>query len=254
MHWPAAWAKGTLGCPDFGVSVMDTWKAMEALVDQGLVRSIGVSNFGPKRIKDLLEYARIKPVVNQLELHPLLAQTELVKFCSDSGIQCVAWSPLAKFASQLMHSHVVLSIAEKMGISPSQLVLRWNVQRGVAVIPRSTSADHIAENLQVANIEISDEDMASLSKLDFHCRVTRDWVGVFEETPYFPYHFIGYICMAVGFIFWMFVPHIFDFKNPQKSFLEVIATHRRVTWPDRLRIVFFLAVMIYRLRYTFAPV
>lgn len=243
MHWPVAWAKGTLGCPDFGVTIEQTWRAMETLVDQGLVRSLGVSNFGPQRLDSLLASARIRPIANQLELHPLLAQRKLVQYCHDRGVRCVAWSPLAKFSSALTDHPVVNGIAKAHKTTPCQVILRWNVQRGVAVIPRSSSPAHIAENLQVASMKLTEEEMLAMYGLDRHERVTRDWVGVFEETPIFPYHLFGYLGMLLGWCFWLVVPHVFDFKNPQLSLLDVVATDRRISASDCLRLLFLLVML-----------
>lgn len=100
VHWPVHWRKGTIGCPDSGVTMAETWEAMERLVDEGLVREIGVSNFGPKKLGELLQTCRIRPVVNQVELHPQLQQPALVKFCQDNKVTVTAWSPLFKGKNQ----------------------------------------------------------------------------------------------------------------------------------------------------------
>jgi len=236
IHWPVAWVKGTAGCPDFGVTIMETWRAMEKLVDQGLVKSIGVSNFGPKRLTKLLQEARIPPLANQLELHPYLSQTKLVEFCSFHNIQCVAWSPLAKFSSRLCHHPVILQIAKQIGYSPSQVILRWNIQRGVAVIPRSSSQNHIEENLKTSELQLSQDDMNLISDLDQHKRIFPDLVGVFEETTFFPYHIIGYLANTIGVLVWMIIPHVFDFSNPQYSMWEIFAWKEKIRWADQLRI------------------
>lgn len=148
VHWPAAWRKGTIGCPDHEVDLMDTWRAMELLVDQGLVRHIGVSNFGEQRLTRLLNEARILPRCNQIEIHLQHQQCDLVKFCQKNGIVVTAWSPLAK--GGLVNDHpVVAAIAARRGISTSQLVLLWHFSRGVVAIPKSSNPEHIRDNLAV---------------------------------------------------------------------------------------------------------
>ena len=149
VHWPVSWRKGTLGCPDSGVTLEETWRAMEKLVDEGLVRAIGVSNFGERRLSQLLALARIKPACNQIELHPRLQQPSLVKFCQRSGVVVVAWSPLAKGGPLASAGPAIEAMAEQRGLTPTQLTLLWHLSRGVVPIPRSSNPGHIRENFDV---------------------------------------------------------------------------------------------------------
>lgn len=148
VHWPVAWLPGTEQT-DPEVTLRQTWQAMEALVDDGLARHIGVSNFSLRQIEEVLGYARIKPVVNQVELHPLLAQRKLVGVCLRKGVHSVAYSPLGhRKDNELMTHPAVLEVAAEAGKSPAQVLLKWNVQRGVAVIPKAGSEPHLRENIE----------------------------------------------------------------------------------------------------------
>jgi diketogulonate reductase-like aldo/keto reductase len=145
IHWPEAWIPGTHD-PDTSVTIKDTYQAMEALVDAGKVRFLGVSNFGLTQIEDVLSWCRIKPIVNQIELHPMLAQRKLVGVSNRKGIHSVAYSPLGVGSNELVNHPAVLQISKETGKTPAQVLLRWNVQRGVPVIPKASSKPHIEEN------------------------------------------------------------------------------------------------------------
>lgn len=160
IHWPVAGKYN------------DTWKALEKLYKDGRVRAIGVSNFHIHHLKDLLENAEIKPMVNQVEYHPHLAQTELLEFCKAEGIQMEAWSPLKQ--GQLLSEATIVEIAEKHGKSPAQVILRWDLQNGVVTIPKSIKEHRIIENADVFNFELSAEDMDRLNSLNKNERVGPD--------------------------------------------------------------------------------
>ena len=145
IHWPEAWIPGTQD-PDTTVTIKDTYQAMEALVDAGKVRFLGVSNFGLTQIEDVLSWCRIKPIVNQIELHPMLAQRKLVGVSNRKGVQSVAYSPLGVGSNDLVNHPAVIQICKETGKTPAQVLLRWNVQRGVPVIPKASSKPHIEEN------------------------------------------------------------------------------------------------------------
>lgn len=147
VHWPDAWIPGT-ETPDPEVSLRETWEALETMVDQGAVRYLGVSNFGLKALEDLLSWARIKPVVNQIELHPLLSQRKLVGVSARYGVHCVAYSPLGHSKTDLLEHPTVLRVAQETGKTAAQVLLRWAVQRGTAVIPKAGSEPHILENIE----------------------------------------------------------------------------------------------------------
>uniref|UniRef100_A0A8C4QFN8 alcohol dehydrogenase (NADP(+)) n=1 Tax=Eptatretus burgeri TaxID=7764 RepID=A0A8C4QFN8_EPTBU len=132
------------------VDYIDTWKAMEKLVDEGLVKSIGVSNFNRSQVERLLSVARIKPAINQVELHPYLAQQEMVKYCQSNGIVVTAHTPLGSpqpnFEEQILLDPVIIAIAEKNGKTAAQIILRYQVQKNIVVIPKSLTASRIVQN------------------------------------------------------------------------------------------------------------
>lgn len=160
IHWPVAG------------KYKETWKALEKLYKDGRVRAIGVSNFHVHHLKDLMADAEIKPMVNQVEYHPHLAQTELLEFCKAEGIQMEAWSPLKQ--GELLSEPTIVEIAEKHGKSPAQIILRWDLQNGVVTIPKSIKEHRIVENADVFNFELTAEDMDCLNSLNKDERVGPD--------------------------------------------------------------------------------
>jgi methylglyoxal/glyoxal reductase len=160
IHWPVA------------EKYNDTWKALEKLYKDGRVRAIGVSNFHIHHLKDLMANAEIKPMVNQVEYHPHLAQTELLEFCKAEGIQMEAWSPLKQ--GELLSEPTIREIADKHGKSPAQVILRWDLQNGVVTIPKSIKEHRIIENADIFNFELSAEDMDRLNSLNKNERVGPD--------------------------------------------------------------------------------
>ncbi|GAA1680162.1 aldo/keto reductase [Kribbella yunnanensis] len=155
IHWPA---------PDLDLYV-DTWRALSQLLADGRVRAIGVSNFQPHHLDRLNELAGITPAVNQVELHPFLQQDEVRAYGADFGIRTEAWSPLAKGGS-LLTDPVIEALASKHERTPAQVVLRWHLQLGNIVIPKSVTPARIKENLNVFDFELSDEDLATITPLD----------------------------------------------------------------------------------------
>ncbi|SFA81284.1 MULTISPECIES: aldo/keto reductase [unclassified Bacillus (in: firmicutes)] len=160
VHWPVAGKYN------------DTWKALEKLYKDGRVRAIGVSNFHIHHLEDLLSVAEIKPMVNQVEYHPHLTQTELHAFCKKEGIQLEAWSPLKQ--GELITEPVIVEIANKYGKSPAQVILRWDLQNGVVTIPKSTNEKRIIENASIFDFELSTEDMDKINSLNKNERVGPD--------------------------------------------------------------------------------
>lgn len=160
VHWPVAG------------KYKDTWKALEKLYKDGRVRAIGVSNFHIHHLEDLLSVAEIKPMVNQVEYHPHLTQTELHAFCKKEGIQLEAWSPLKQ--GELINEPVIVEIADKYGKSPAQIILRWDLQNGVVTIPKSTNEKRIIENASIFDFELSTEDMDKINSLNKNERVGPD--------------------------------------------------------------------------------
>ncbi|REE83904.1 diketogulonate reductase-like aldo/keto reductase [Paenibacillus taihuensis] len=160
IHWPV---KG---------KYKDAWRALEQLYKAGRVRAIGVSNFHVHHLEDLLKDSEIVPMVNQVELHPRLSQEELIKFSAEHRIQMEAWSPLMQ--GQLLDNTTLQDIAAKHGKSIAQIILRWDLQRGIVTIPKSTKAHRIAENASVFDFELSAEDMQHIDGLNQNLRVGPD--------------------------------------------------------------------------------
>ncbi|MBB5856104.1 aldo/keto reductase [Amycolatopsis umgeniensis] len=151
----------------------DTWKAFEKLYADGRVRAIGVSNFQPAHLERLLGAGSVAPAVNQVEVHPYLQQAEVREFDAKHGIATEAWSPLAK-GGDLLGEAAVKALADKHGRTPAQVVLRWHLQLGNIVIPKSVTPSRIKENLDVFGFTLSEEDVASLAGLDRGLRTGPD--------------------------------------------------------------------------------
>jgi len=157
---------------------------MEKLVDDGLVKSIGVCNFNVQLLLDLLSYARIKPAVVQIELHPYYPQPEFVTWLQGQGIQCEALSPLSVVNipgipkpehEPLFETTVVKELAEKHSKTPAQIVLAWNIARGVRVLPKSITKSHIDENLGALEVKLSQDDISKIDALTFRMRIYDFW-------------------------------------------------------------------------------
>ncbi|OGY17599.1 MAG: hypothetical protein A2784_00630 [Candidatus Chisholmbacteria bacterium RIFCSPHIGHO2_01_FULL_48_12] len=177
MHWGISQPKP--------IPIQTTWRAMEKLVDRGLVKSIGVANFTTMMLVDLLTYARIKPTVNQIEIHPYNSQKELVTYCQQQGIQVTAYSPLGSWRGKqvLLNDLVIKNIAEIHGKTAAQVLIKWSLQRGLVVIPKSTTPERIAENIDVFNFELIDKQMQQINGLNKNQRIVDpiEWWGI----PYF---------------------------------------------------------------------
>ena len=184
IHWPLAWEYTNVDCEPLvpkdndgnvimstsGCSLQDTWRAMEKLVDEGLVKSIGVSNFSSTQLADLVSYARIKPAVNQIECHPYLPQNNCRKFCAMNEISVVSYAPLGRPGNlhegdpKMMEDETIARIATEKEISPAQVLLQWQIEKGLAAIPKSTSQVHMEENLLIQNV-LDTNDINSLDAL-----------------------------------------------------------------------------------------
>lgn len=167
IHWPVCWKRGTVLQPDSRASIEECWEELERCVDDGLVKHIGVCNFNEEQLAALVDgpKTRIKPSCNQIESHPLWSNDALVKYSQSRGVTVTAYSPLAQ-GGDLFNNDILVDIAKKYDVTPAQVVLRWNVQRGVAVIPKSTSAKRIASNADLFRFELSPEDMEAMKSLD----------------------------------------------------------------------------------------
>ncbi len=187
MHWPVALrrdvhfprdATDMIGPHELPFTT--TWRAMEACVDAGLARHIGVSNFNADKLARLLNDARIKPAMNQVELHPYLQQPELLDFCTRHGIHVTAYSPLgSRDRPQVMHvpdeptlleDDTIAAIAADHAARPAQILIAWALARGTAVIPKSVNAQRIRENLEATRLTLGETDMAAIAALDRHRR------------------------------------------------------------------------------------
>ncbi|GAA0644858.1 aldo/keto reductase [Kutzneria viridogrisea] len=144
---------------------LDTWRAFEKLYADGRVRAIGVSNFQPAHLRRVLEEGSVVPVLNQIELHPLLQQAELRAFHAEHGIATEAWSPLAQ-GGELLADPTIAAIAQRLGRTPAQVILRWHLQLGNVVIPKSVTPSRIRENFAVADFSLTEQDLTALSTLD----------------------------------------------------------------------------------------
>ena len=142
------------------------WRAMEELYQQGKVRAIGVSNFHPDRIMDLMIHNKITPAVNQIEVHPFQQQIETQKFLQDNSVQVEAWAPFAEGKNNIFQNEVLLSIAAKYNKSVAQVILRWVVQRGIIALAKSTRKERMIENINVFDFELSADDTALIATLD----------------------------------------------------------------------------------------
>ena len=142
------------------------WRAMEELYKEGRIRAIGVSNFYPDRLVDLCVNAEIIPAVNQVECHPCFQQKDALKVMKEYGVQPEAWGPFAEGKNNFFQNPILAEIAAKYGKSVAQVALRWNVQRGVVVIPKSVHKERIQENFNIWDFELSDKDMETISDMD----------------------------------------------------------------------------------------
>jgi len=174
------------------VPLSDTWGAMETLVDSGLARHIGVCNYGVSLMRDLLNYARIPPAVLQVESHPFLTQDKLMRFCAEEDIAVTAFSPLAALSyleldmasenESVLKNSDVIDIAKRFGKTPAQVVLRWGVQRGNAIIPKTSKPERLLENADIFDFELSASDMTTITALNKNKRFNDP--GVFTELAF----------------------------------------------------------------------
>jgi len=146
--------------------VYGEWKAMQDLYKEGRIRAIGVSNFQPDRLIDLIIHNEIVPAVNQIETHPFHQQIETQKFLQENNVQIESWGPFAEGKNNIFHNELLLSIGKKYNKSIPQVILRWLIQRGVVAIPKSVRKERMAENFNIFDFKLSEEDMNEIKKLD----------------------------------------------------------------------------------------
>lgn len=197
IHWPVAFKPGVAmpsGQNEYlsleEAPIIDTWSEMEKAKKQGLARHIGVSNFSKKKLEDLMAKAQVKPEVNQVEMHPLLQQNELVSYCHSNNIKLTAYSPLGsgdrsaamkgENEPNLMDISEIKNIATKHSVSPAQVLINWHTQRNTSVIPKSVTKSHIISNFEAVNVQLDSEDMQTIAGLDQNYRFI---TGKFFEAP-----------------------------------------------------------------------
>lgn len=151
---------------------VESWAAMEELYSQGMIRAIGVSNFKEHHLQEIFEHATVKPMVNQIELHPHLSQRELVKYCQRHEIIVEAWSPIMR--GRVSEVAEINAIAERHGKDAGQVTLRWHIQHGVIVLPKSVTPSRIASNRQLFDFELTSSEMSIIDRLDREERIGPD--------------------------------------------------------------------------------
>ncbi|XP_047307299.1 NADPH-dependent aldo-keto reductase, chloroplastic-like [Impatiens glandulifera] len=191
IHWPFRTKSGTRGWdPELmaPLCLAETWAAMEGLYASGQARAIGVSNFSTKKLEDLLTYAKIPPAVNQVECHPGWQQPALHNLCNSTGVHLSAYSPLGSSGTwvkgEILKDPILNEVAEKIGKSPAQVALRWGIQSGHSVLPKSVNESRIKENLDLFNWSISPEHFSKLSSIP-QKRLLRGEFAIHEScSPY----------------------------------------------------------------------
>lgn len=211
MHWPMAFERGVELMPKrpdgtiryANTHYRDTWIAMEKLVDQGLVKAIGLSNFNARQVDDILSFAQHKPVVNQVECHPYLIQLQLLDHCKSRGVAVTAYSPLgspdrpwaAPGETTLLDDPKLVAMATRYNKTPAQIIIRWQVQRGVICVPKSVTASRIKQNLEVFDFTLTEEDMGQIESFNRNERliiptIEKDGKRIWRDAihRHFPFH------------------------------------------------------------------
>jgi len=193
MHWPVALKKDAAGTApeEFApLNIKGTWSAMEKCYESGKAKAIGISNFSVEKTKNLLSFCKVRPAVNQVECHPLWQQKKLWPYLKSEGIHLTAYSPIGSsnspFASiNVLELPTITELAKKYGKTPAQIALRWNVQQGHSVLPKSTHSDRLASNIELFDFEISKEDLLEFDKIEQHRLLRGDEMWVNDTTsPY----------------------------------------------------------------------
>ncbi|KFM72168.1 Aldo-keto reductase family 1 member B10, partial [Stegodyphus mimosarum] len=202
IHWPLAYKEGNELFPKnekgemltSDIDYIETWKGMEECYEKGLVRSIGLSNFNSEQIKRVLDICKVKPVMLQVECHPYLNQNKLIDFCKKHDIAVTAYSPLGSpdrpwvkpDEPSLLEDPRIKQIAEKHKKTPAQILLRFNVQRGVIVIPKSVTEERIRNNFEIFDFELTSEEMATIN--DFKEKYRYCHLNWLKNDPNYPFH------------------------------------------------------------------
>jgi alcohol dehydrogenase (NADP+) len=201
IHWPVVFRKG-VSMPESAQDMLSldalpiskTWQALEAVMEKGLCRHIGVSNFSIAKLKTLLGQARLKPAMNQIELHPYLQQPEMVDFCRENRIPLTAYSPLGsldrpvllKTADEpiLLEDPTITAIASRHRITPAQVLISWAIGRGTAAIPKSVDPARMKQNLDAVALTLTQEDMLRIAALDRNRRYVSGEIWAMKGGPY----------------------------------------------------------------------
>ena len=162
IHWPVA------------DKIQETWKVLEELYKSGKVKAIGVSNFKEHHLETLKEISTVTPAVNQVELHPYLIQQSILDYCKKEGIQMEAWSPLGASKTDLLKEPIIVNLADKYCKSPAQIILRWDFQRDVVIIPKSSNKERLIQNISIFDFSLTDEEMSQINSLDKGFRLGSD--------------------------------------------------------------------------------
>lgn len=201
IHWPVPLKPDVQSPSDPGdfytldeMPLTETWKGMEAAADEGLVKNIGVSNFGIEKLKKIMDDPAILPAVNQVEMHPYHSQKELVKFCHENKIHLTAYSPLGssdrperlrpKDEPVLLEDKKIRQIADEKGITPAQVLISWQINRNISVIPKSVNEGRIKENFDAWNIELSEKQMSQIDELNKNRRYIDGSFWVVDGGPH----------------------------------------------------------------------
>ena len=201
IHWPVAFKHGVsfpskdedyLSLDE--VPIIETWNELLKAKEQGLIKHVGVSNFSEKKLNALMSETTTPPEMNQVELHPFLQQHQLLQFCKENRINLTAYSPLgsgdrtkemkAENEPSLLEEPEIMRIAKKHNVAPAQVLIKWAVSRGTAVIPKSTTKKHIISNLESQHLQLDEQDLKDIAELDRHFRYV---TGEFFVTPGNPY-------------------------------------------------------------------
>lgn len=201
IHWPVIIRKGVLYhesakdlVPLDELPISKTWPVMEAMVEKGLCRHIGVSNFSVAKLKTLMASAKLMPEMNQIELHPYLQQPAMLEFCHSHNIHLTAYAPLGSADRParlkvddepiLLEEPAIVSLAARHGISPAQLLISWAIHRGTAVIPKSVNPERLKQNLAAADVSLGGEDMKEMAGFNRDRRYISGAFWAIEGSPY----------------------------------------------------------------------
>lgn len=162
FHWPV---------PDL---FLETWKEMERLYEEGYIKSIGVANCHEHHIDEILRVCKIPPMVNEVEVHPLLSQKKLKSYCEKNNIRMEAYTPLARNDERLRRNRTLLYLADKYNKTPLQIILRWHIENGIIPIPRSTNIERLKQNISVFDFSLTDEEVQSIDRININSRLRYD--------------------------------------------------------------------------------